>query len=113
MVWERAEDAPVTSSIRKRTRGTVLAKRLLERLQAPRSPLPEHMPDTLVLWAFHDYGGRWRVRQEGHGLDVFFDDRLEAIDFARAHGKAWGSYRLFFQLRNGSVAQEFFNLGRR
>jgi hypothetical protein len=68
--------------------------------------------DMAVLWVYRDYDGHWRVRQEGSEIEATFDRREDALGFARAAGQAWGSYRLFIQLRDGRVTEELFNLGR-
>jgi hypothetical protein len=69
--------------------------------------------DAPVLWVFRDYEGRWCVRTEGGETEAVFTGREKALDFAREHGRAAGSYRLFVQLRDGRVTQELFNLGER
>lgn len=67
--------------------------------------------DTAVLWVFRDYAGRWCVRMEGGDIEATFVARERALAFARATGEDWGSYRLFFALKDGRIAEEVFNLG--
>lgn len=68
-------------------------------------------PGPAVLWVFRDYRGRWCVRMEGGVVEAEFLNRNEALTFARVAGRADGSYRLFLELNDGRVTQEFFNLG--
>lgn len=67
--------------------------------------------NTAVLWVFRDHDDRWCVRKEGGDIDAAFRGREEALDFARRAGRGQGSYRLFFQLRDGRITQELFRLG--
>lgn len=66
---------------------------------------------TLVLWVFRDYDAHWCVRREGREDIDTFAGRDAALDRARALGRAHGSYRLYFQLRDGRVTEELFNTG--
>jgi predicted ABC-class ATPase len=67
--------------------------------------------DTIVLWVFRDYEDRWCARKEGSKVEHAFASREEAAAAARATGRAWGSYRLFLELKDGRMLQEAFNLG--
>jgi hypothetical protein len=79
----------------------------------PDGAAPERDDTTIVLWMFRDYDNRWCVRQEGGNNDAVFLSREKALAFARETGQAWGSYRLFIELRDGRVTQELLNLAHR
>jgi hypothetical protein len=64
---------------------------------------------TAVLWVYYAYDGRWCVREEGGKLEAAFTSRDKAAACARAAGHAAGTYRLFLQLKDGRVIEEFFN----
>ena len=77
-----------------------------------RSVAAERGDDTAVIWVFRDYQDQWCVRKEGGEIEASFAGRTDAVELARAIGRAWGSYRLFLELRDGRITQELFNLGR-
>jgi hypothetical protein len=74
-------------------------------------PLLHQEANTVVLWVFRNYEGRWCARKEGSRVEHVFASREEAVATARATGRASGSYRLFFELKDGRMVQEAFNLG--
>lgn len=80
------------------------------RVPHQRSVLVEDRPATAVLWVFRDYEDRWCVRREGANGVKSYSCRSDARDAARLYGRAWGSYRIFLQLKDGRMAQELFNL---
>jgi hypothetical protein len=77
------------------------------------SNAPARADGPIVLWVFRDYENRWCVRQEGGASEAAFLSRDKAVAYARQTGLAWGSYRLFIELRDGRVAQELLNLALR
>jgi hypothetical protein len=82
---------------------------VVDLLSVTRRGAPRMDQSTIVLWVFRDVHDYWCVRQEGGHIETF-SNRDKAVDFARNTGLVWGSYRLFLELKDGRVAQEFFNL---
>lgn len=74
------------------------------------SPMAAPRCEPRVLWVFRNYDDRWCVHLEGGGATAY-GRRDEAIELARLCGRAWGSYRLYLQLKDGRVTQELYNLG--
>ena len=75
-----------------------------------RSVSVEDRPPTAVLWVFRDYDDRWCVRREGANGVKSYPCRSDALEAARLYGRAWGSYHIFLELKDGRVTQERFNL---
>lgn len=64
---------------------------------------------THVLWVFRDMGGDWCLREEG-GATAHFATRDGAVGQARHLGRAWGSYTLYLELKDGRFVQEMMNI---
>jgi hypothetical protein len=69
------------------------------------------LPATIVMWVFRDYDARWCVRREGGKSVNTFARRDDALAHARRLGLEHGSYRMFFQLKDGRITEELFNAG--
>jgi hypothetical protein len=85
-----------------------LQRSLPARKRRPHADLLVPVSAKAVLHVRRSATGAWQVSREGGSIEGTFPTRIAAIEFARLIGMAAGSYRAYYETKDGSTVEERF-----